>query len=172
MRRNFGVSQVRTILILIVVGLLTLARLWEERRDAPSTSPLTEGLYRIKRVVDGDTLLLAGGERVRLIGVDAPETVRPDHPVEPWGPEASDFTKDFLAGGEVRLQFDRERLDRYERYLAYVWVGDLMLNEELLRAGLATAELQFRYSSSMKTRFRRAEQEAQDDRRGLWSTDP
>lgn len=172
MRRRFRGSQARTILILIVVGLLVLARLWQERRDASRNAPLAEGLYRIERVVDGDTLLLTGGARVRLIGVDAPETVRPDHPVEPWGPEASTFTKDFLAGGEVRLQFDRERLDRYERYLAYVWVGDRMLNEELLRAGLATAELQFRYASSMKTRFRRAEQQARDARRGLWSTDP
>src|SRR5262249_34757524 len=98
-----------------------------------------------------------------------PETVKPDTPVEPWGLEASDFTKQFLAGGSARLQFDRERVDDYGRMLAYVWVGDKMLNEELLRAGLAHYESYFRYSQTMKRRFAKAEAEAKAAHRGLWS---
>lgn len=119
--------------------------------------------------MDGDTLILVGGMTVRLIGVDCPETVHPNKPVEPWGPEATAFARAMLEGRQVRLEFDRERLDRYDRHLAYVWLGESLLNEELIRAGLGRAEPQFRYSPAMKARFRRAQQEAQSARRGLWS---
>ncbi len=140
--------------------------------SAPPES-MAEGNYRVQRVVDGDTLLLTSGARVRLIGVNAPESVKPDHAVEPFGPEAGQFAKDFVAraGGEVRLVFDKERVDQYGRFLAYVWVGDRMLNEELLRAGLARVERQYRYSPSIKTQFLRAESEARAARRGVWSED-
>ncbi|MBI2825622.1 MAG: thermonuclease family protein [Planctomycetia bacterium] len=156
---------------LVLLGLAVLAGLqaWRSCRTAPAPQPLAEGIHRVDRVVDGDTLLLAGGQRIRLIGVDTPETVRPDHPVEPWGHEAAEFTRRFVAVGPVRLTFDRERRDRFERYLAYVWVGDRLLNEELLRAGLARWEPGYHYAQAMKTRFRRAQQEAQKAERGLWS---
>lgn len=160
------------------MGLLLAVRYWNggtppssvQPWDRPSvpTEALREGTYRVLRVVDGDTILLDGHRRVRLIGVNAPESVKPDHPVEPFGPEASAFTKEFLAGGEARLTFDQERVDQYDRYLAYVWVGDRLLNEELLRAGLARWEPNFHYSQSMKRRFRLAQQEAQRMRAGVW----
>jgi micrococcal nuclease len=159
--------------ILVTILLLALAALrqWHPElleRAAPRT--LESGAFQIARVVDGDTLLLADpDERVRLIGANAPETVKPNWPVEPWGPEASAFTKHFVAGGEIRLQFDSERRDKYGRILAYVWVGDRMLNEELIRAGLARAEMQYHYSAAMKARFRHAETEARTARRGIWS---
>lgn len=125
---------------------------------------------QVERVVDGDTILLADSkERVRLIGVNTPETVKPNSPVEPWGPEASQFTKQFLAAGKVRLEFDGAHRDKYGRLLAFVWVGDRMLNEELLRAGLARLELQYRYSAAMKARLQQAENEAKAARRGIWS---
>jgi hypothetical protein len=66
-------------------------------------------------VVDGDTLVLQNDERVRLIGVDTPETKHPTKPVEPFGPEASSFTKRAVEGKLVRLKFDREKRDRYQR---------------------------------------------------------
>jgi micrococcal nuclease len=158
----------------LFVALLTaLAALqqWRPQCFRPADPPAIEpGLYRVARVVDGDTLLLADPrERVRLIGADTPETVKPNWPVEPWGPEASQFTKQFLASGQLRLEFDGPPRDKYGRILAYVWVGQQMLNEELLRAGLARAELQYPYSAAMKDRFRRAQAEARADRRGIWS---
>ncbi len=143
-------------------------RWWQPLPPAPPEA-LAEGTYAVRRVVDGDTLVLTNDARVRLIGADTPETVKPDCPVEPWGPEATQFTRDFVGGGTVRLQLDRERVDKYGRFLAYVWVGDRMLNEELIRAGLARAKTGFRYSSSMKGRFRRAEGEAEAADRGIWS---
>ena len=161
----------RGTLLLLAVAAFVVARLFfvAGRERAPET--LAAGAVQIARVVDGDTLLLSDGARVRLYGVDAPESVKPDHPVEPWGPEASAFTQQFVSQGDVRLAFDRERQDRFGRFLAYVWVGDELLNEELLRAGLARAQLQYHYSESMKRRFRAAEQEAKRAQRGIWSHD-
>lgn len=172
--RRFSFRRRRGTVILLLLVLLVAVRVWQNRRSPPAPESLVEGTYAVERVIDGDTLLLANRARVRLIGVDAPESVRPDHPVEPFGPEAADFTRRFIdeAGGEVRLQFDLERQDRYERFLAYVYAGDVMLNEALIRAGLATAETGFRYSASKKTLFRRAEEEAKAACRGIWSDRP
>jgi micrococcal nuclease len=153
------------------LALWVLYRGFSALRPVGRPESLDEASYRVRRAIDGDTLLLANHARVRLIGVDAPETVKPDTPVERWGPEAAEFTRRFVSGGEVRLQFDRERLDRFDRFLAYVWVGDRMLNEELLRAGLARFEKHFRYSQAMKQRFERAEEEARIERRGIWRGD-
>ncbi|NLS97830.1 MAG: thermonuclease family protein [Planctomycetaceae bacterium] len=161
---------------LAIVGLLllfVLLRLLASDVSRPSgPESLSEGAYRVQRVVDGDTLLLEGGARVRLIGADTPETVQPNHAVEPYGPEATAYTEQFVhdAGGEVRLQMDRERKDRFDRFLAYVFAGDRMLNEELIRAGLATARTEFDYSESMKRRFRRAEEAAKAAELGIWNS--
>jgi micrococcal nuclease len=133
---------------------------------------LSEGTYQVRRVVDGDTLLMNSRDRVRLLGIDTPETVREDYPVEPWGPEASQFTKDFIhrAGDRVKLTFGNERIDDYGRYLAFVWDGDRFLNEELVRAGLAETRLRGNFSSTMKRRLRVAEDEAKRAKRGIWSS--
>jgi micrococcal nuclease len=125
-------------------------------------------MVTVRRAVDGDTLLLEDGRRVRLIGVDTPETKREGTPIQPWGPEAHDMTARLVEGKPVRLEFDRERVDKYGRILAYVYTGDRLLNEELLREGLGRALLKHPYSESMKRRFRLAESEARDNRRGIW----
>ena len=168
--RRPSVLRTNRLIVLLVVAVVVVASHWWDGRDKPDApESLAEGDYRVERVVDGDTLLLKNKARIRLIGADTPETVKPNHPVEPWGPEATEFTKNFVRHGPVRLQFDLERKDRWGRYLAYVWVDDEMLNEELIRAGRARARTKFRYSRSMKDRFRRAEAEARDARRGIWS---
>jgi micrococcal nuclease len=162
---------------MLIVAAVLVWQGWKGNLRFPSSEPAAgptaaeAGLTTVKRVVDGDTLVLdnPGKERVRLIGANTPETVKENWPVEAWGPEASAFTKDFVRGGKVRLEFDTRRHDKYGRLLAYVWVGDRMLNEELLRAGLARFEPQYSYSKAMKERFRRAEEEAKAARRGLWS---
>ena len=159
----------RALIIVVVLVAWILARLWLRPPRAPEA--LTEGTYRVQRVADGDTLLLDNQACVRLMGVDAPEMGNSDQHGEPFAAEASQFARRFLGqqDGVVRLQFDRERVDPYGRFLAYVWVGERMLNEELVRAGLATAETGFRYAPSMKNRFRRAEEEAKAQKRGIWS---
>lgn len=156
---------------LLVVVLLAIAVFYGRWPAPPRPDPdlHAPGAYRVERVIDGDTLLLANGLRVRLIGADAPETVHPEHDVEPWGPEATAFTERFVAGGEVELTFDGQRTDRYGRLLAYVWVDGRMLNEELIRAGLATAETHYRFSEAVKLRFEAAESEARLAGRGIWA---
>ena len=169
MNRRFRRRRSRSILVTCAVLAIVIYRVWHLRQQPQGPQWLTEDVYQVERVVDGDTLLLSDRTRVRLQGIDTPETVKPDHPVEPWGPEASAFAKQFVGDGQVRLQFDRERIDQHGRLLAYVWKDDRLLNEELLRAGLARAQLQYRYSQRMKRRFREAEQEAKRAHRGIWS---
>ena len=156
----------------LICALLLLWRVYATSPQNIGPEALPEGIHHVRRVVDGDTLLLESGARVRLQGVDTPETVREDVPVERWGPEASQFTKDFVArgGGRVRLTFSPERRDQHDRFLAFVWNGDLLLNEELLRAGLAEARLGYRYSPAMKRRFAAAQDDAKRAARGIWST--
>ena len=127
------------------------------------------GPYYVERVVDGDTFVLEGGVRVRLLGVNTPETKHPRRPVEPLGPEASGFTKRHIEGRNVTLRFDRERRDRYHRVLAYVYVGEWFLNEELILAGYSRAETNYPFSNVMKRRFKAAEELARREKQGLWA---
>jgi micrococcal nuclease len=73
------------------------------------SSSIAQNLATVKRVVDGDTILLTNGERVRLIGVDTPETKHPEKPIEYFGKEAYQFTKRMVEGKEVRLEYDQTR---------------------------------------------------------------
>ena len=135
----------------------------------PGSVTGSSGQQLVVRVVDGDTLVLANGERVRLIGVNTPETKHPTKPVQPFGPEASEFPRRAVEGRYVTLKFDREKRDRYQRLLAYVYLKDWCLNEEVIRAGLGECVTRYPYDSSMKRRFRAAESEARVARRGIWS---
>lgn len=134
-------------------------------------APLHPGAYRVAQVVDGDTLELTTGHRIRLLGIDTPETVQPNRPPEPWGAEATEFAKRWVtaSAGAVRLSFDDERFDRYGRQLAWVWRDAELLNEQLVRAGLSPALTKYPYSPTMKDRLRAAEREAKRERRGIWS---
>jgi len=122
------------------------------------------------RVVDGDTIRVRLGgteERIRYIGVDTPETVKPGTPVQCFGKAASAYNKHLLAGHSVRLVFDAERRDRYGRLLAYVYVGPRMVNAELVRLGFATT-LTIRPNTLHAGLFARLESEARAARRGEW----
>ncbi len=159
-------------LLLGIALILWRAIAPEVQTGSPAPELLREGIHQVRRVVDGDTLLLESGARVRLQGIDCPESVRENWPVEPWAPESSAFTKKFIADAnhKVRLTFSLERKDQHDRFLAFVWNGNVLLNEELVRAGLAHARLGYRYSSTMKRRLAAAEREAKAAKRGLWST--
>jgi len=128
---------------------------------------------RVTRVVDGDTLILSPNDRVRLIGVDTPETVHPQKTVECYGKEAKEFTRSTVVGQNIRLVLDdanaaRRHKDRYGRTLGYVYLQDgVMLNAELLRRGFAHAYTRFPFRYLVE--FRRLEQEARGRGVGLWS---
>ena len=132
---------------------------------------LTPGEYLVERVVDGDTIVLKQNQlRVRLQGIDTPETVKPNTPVEAWGKEATAYAEQFLrdSNWRVRLEIDGEPVDRYGRHLAFVWHDGRLLNEELVYQGLAKAKTTFDFSQAMKQRLRAAQADAESSRRGIW----
>jgi micrococcal nuclease len=126
----------------------------------------------VQRVTDGDTFVatVAGRrERVRVIGVDAPETVAPDRPVEPYGRQASSFAKRHLSGARVRLAGDAEPRDRYGRLLAYVWLADGTFWNALLVAEGYAQQLTIPPNVTYAGLFRRLVAEARRQDRGLWA---
>jgi len=141
-------------------------RPWEED---PEQGPVSTGAL-VTRVVDGDTVeARIGGEveDVRLIGVDTPETVKPDAPVECFGPQASAFTHRALEGKTMRLVLGQERRDRYGRLLAYAYLGDRFFNAALVRRGLART-LTIPPNDRHAGELRRLELAAARAGRGLW----
>jgi micrococcal nuclease len=155
-------------------------RVTSPRHDEPRARDrrwIPEGTYPVARVIDGETFVVSRGKqnvRVRLIGVDTPETVKRGTPVQPFGPEASARTRELIAqgGNKVRLMGDGARVDRYGRSLAHATVKiggkDRNVGETLVREGLARAELQYQYSRTMKNLYWDAEQKAKRDRLNLW----
>ena len=126
----------------------------------------------VLRVVDGDTIevLFDGSEEdVRYIGIDTPESVAPNQPVECFGHEASDFNAELVEGEKVELVFDAELRDRYGRLLAYVYIGDLFVNAKLVARGYART-LEIEPNTSMAPRLERLEQSAGSAGRGLWGS--
>jgi micrococcal nuclease len=138
----------------------------------PSVTPGTPSapqtqVVKVRRVIDGDTLELDNGEDVRLIGVDTPETKHPKKPVERFGKEATAFNKRMVEGKEVRLEYDQQRKDKYDRTLAYVYLENgTLLNAEIIRQGYGFAYTRFPFKYLEE--FRRLEREAREARRGLW----
>jgi micrococcal nuclease len=132
-----------------------------------SAGPL-EGV--VVRVVDGDTIYVQLADRVekiRYIGVNTPEVHHPIKGEEPGGREAAAMNRRLVGGRHVRLELDVRSRDRYGRLLAYVWLGDTMVNAELVRRGYAqvmTVPPNVRYQDL----FVKLQREARDAGRGLW----
>lgn len=123
----------------------------------------------VRRAIDGDTLELDGGERVRLIGVDAPEDQRWRNFVEPYGAEATIYMRRLVSGRRVRLEYDAERRDDYGRTLAYVFLEDgLHANAALIREGLARAR-RYGKNGARLAELRSAENDARSTGKGIWS---
>jgi micrococcal nuclease len=145
-----------------------------ERQAPPPPSPEVKladlgKVVAVSRVVDGDTIEVSpavdGNSDVRLIGVDTPETYGG---TEPYGGKASAFTTQQLEGRQVALEFDVERIDPYNRELAYVWLQDgKMFNEVLVREGYAQVAT-FPPNVKYTDRFLDAQREARAEGAGLW----
>jgi len=121
------------------------------------------------RVIDGDTIVLDGDETVRLIGVDTPETKDPRKPVQYFGQGAYEFTRSLVEGKRVRLEYDQERIDKYGRTLAYVYLEDgTFLNAEIIKQGYGFAYTQFPFKYLEE--FRQYEREARGNERRLWAS--
>lgn len=127
----------------------------------------TAGEYRVSRVIDGDTVILENGERVRLIGVDTTEKSHPLKLVEYFSNESTQFTKQLLEGKEVRLEYDKEKRGKYGRLLAYIYLMDgTFVNAEIIKQGygFAYTKYPFKFIDS----FISLEKEAENKKRGYW----
>jgi micrococcal nuclease len=137
--------------------------------SAAGAQPSLEGT--VVRVVDGDTVHVRVGERiekVRYIGVNTPEVHHPTKGEEPGGREAAAENRTLVDGRRVRLELDAQARDRYGRLLAYVWVGETMVNAELVRRGYAqvmTVPPNVRH----QTLFLSLQRDARAAHRGLWA---
>jgi len=154
-------------LVLIVVVALLILRPWEG--GGPDDGPATVQAF-VTRVVDGDTIEARIGDRVedvRYIGVDTPETVKPDTPVQCFGPQASAFNHRLVERRPVRLVLGAERRDTYGRLLAYVYLGRRFVNATLVRRGLART-LTIPPNDRFAPLLRRLELGAARAGRGLW----
>jgi len=121
--------------------------------------------------VDGDTLELTDGTRVRLIGINTPESVDPRRPVEYMGKEAAAYTADLLTGKEIILEPGRQPLDRYGRTLAWVWLPDgRFVNALLVLEGYAQVAT-YADNPDHADLLLRCQREAQAVGRGLWAAD-
>ncbi|HTT93459.1 MAG TPA: thermonuclease family protein [Solirubrobacterales bacterium] len=154
-------------LIALVLGAVAWSSLPRSGGSGPAGG--AGGTARVVRVVDGDTVILAGLGSSRIVGVDTPETVKPDTPVQCFGPRASAFSKRVLgAAGRVRYRVAREPVDAYGRSLVYLWLPDgRFFNALLVRRGLARP-LPFPPNTRYAPLFARLAARAARRGRGLW----
>lgn len=162
--------QTSTVISFVVVLIFSIFRVWQSTTDSRIKG---EQIYEefekayVERVVDGDTLVLEGGQRLRYIGIDTPETVHPHKDVECFGLEASEYNKQLVEGKLVYLESDIQDTDRYGRLLRYVWIDEEMVNEILVREGYAFAS-SFPPNVKYQEKFNLLQKEARELEIGLW----
>ena len=138
-----------------------------EATTAAQANYLSERTH-VKRVIDGDTLEIESGQKVRYIGIDTPELHDPRKPVGCFGEEAKSANSALVEGKDVRLEKDVSETDKFGRLLRYVYVGDVMVNEYLVRQGFAHVAT-FPPDVAHQSLLLQAQQEAHENLRGLWS---
>src|SRR3989344_1394607 len=154
----------------------------QEQPTAPISSPVSNqpvndqpavenDTYLVVRVIDGDTIEIEGGQKVRYIGIDTPETVDPRKPVQCFGVEATNKNKELVSGKRVRLEKDVSEIDKYGRLLRYIYVGDTFVNLELVKQGFAYSST---YPPDVKyqSQFTEAQRQAKEQNKGLWGSCP
>ncbi len=168
-------STIKTILgaLIILGGLFAFASKPAQNNEVIQNNETT--YYQVVKIVDGDTIdvnINGKSERIRLIGIDTPETVKYDNPIECFGPEATAKAKELLLNKKVRLEVDSTQDDRdtYDRLLRYVYRDDdLFFNEWMITNGYAR-EFTFIKPYKYQTEFKQAEINAQNSELGLWKS--
>lgn len=177
-------GAVKFIIILIIIGVI-VDFLPENLKVVPNiqiggkstldkSSSVSKDSYKVTHVVDGDTIDINYNntiQRVRLLGINSPESVDPRRAVECFGEEASDYAKSLMKNQEVRLEFDdsQARFDQYDRLLAYVYLLDgQMVNRKMIADGYA---YEYTYNSAYKYQkdFKDLQSIAKNLKRGLWA---
>jgi micrococcal nuclease len=169
----YGVSKMKTEMITLKIPSFAL----------PSATPFptqqvasdSAEIAVVKRVVDGDTIELSDGRKVRYIGVDTPELHHPTKAVQCFGKEAMEKNKELVEGKTIKMMRDVSETDRYKRLLRYIWVPstgsgqDIFVNEYLAREGFAHQST-FPPDVQYVELFRKAVEEARVNNKGLWSS--
>lgn len=125
--------------------------------------------YAVEKVYDGDTILLSNGQKVRFLGINTPEVAGRNKAAEVGGEAAKIWLKNKLDHRKVALQGDVEKLDKYQRRLAYVFTENKEhINLELVKQGLATVNI---YPPNLKhlDELLAAQRQAEQEKRGLWA---
>ena len=167
----------RTVALAVLLGLLVVLALIGRDRQSPQSGDFhryDNKQFQVYRVIDGDTIDLDTPDadqsytRVRLWGVDTPETKAAGKPVGYFGPEATAFTEEMVSGRTVTLEIESEKTrGKFGRLLGFVYTAEgKMLNEELLRSGHAYADGRWRHRFYF--RFQQIEKRARTNERGLW----
>jgi micrococcal nuclease len=132
----------------------------------------------VDRSIDGDTVVLADGRKVRYLNVDTPETVKENTPVRCYGKEASNFNRDIISGREIFMLSDKESQDKYKRELRIVFVTgfdttkvDQSVNALLVRKGFARASI-ISPNTTYASLFQSLENEAKSQKLGVWGNCP
>lgn len=168
-------KQWTTLLIFILGIVLTYFGL-SQKDINQLTAPLEKlkpGYYKVIEVYDGDTLAVdmsGTTEKVRMIGVDTPETHHPSKPVQCFGEKAHEYTKSLIGRDPVRLEMDptNSNRDRYNRLLRYVYLPDgKLVNEEIVKAGYGFAYIAFPFEKMEA--FKALQKTAELEERGLWN---
>jgi len=138
-------------------------------QQSPDSLGVSREKVKVAKVIDGDTIKLENGRAVRYIGIDTPEKVHPSKPIQCYGKEASNKNRELVEGKEIEMEKDVSETDKYGRLLRYIWVGDVFVNEYLVREGFAHSST---YPPDVKyqDRFREAERQAREEGKGLWGS--
>lgn len=160
-----------TVWILFIIIYSQSSEIPNKPIPSESSSPQNEKpidettLYKVTRVIDGDTIEIEGGQKIRYIGIDTPEITNPN---ECYGIEASNRNKELVEDKFVKLIKDVSETDRYGRLLRYVYLDDIFINELLVSEGFANASS---YPPDIKyqEQLTEAEKNAREKNLGLWN---
>ena len=158
-------------ILLLSIGYITgfhSSNTQKKSSQNQSNENTNKNLIKVTRVIDGDTIEIEGNIKVRYIGINTPETVDPRKPVECFGTEASNKNKTLVEGKLVKLEKDVSETDKYGRLLRYVYVGDIFVNDYLVKNGFAFAS-SFPPDIKHQDQFSNSQKEAQSSKLGLWA---
>jgi len=180
MRKKKKVNPLRFIIVIafIVISVLlydrpsAIDKIQDKKVSLSAVNENKSNIYRVVKVVDGDTVKLETGETVRYIGIDTPETKVKKNgyfkkQAQPYGLEAADYNRKLVEGNYLRLEYDVQKKDKYGRILAYCYLGDTFVNARMIEAGYAcvfTMPPNVKYADELM----RLQRIARNQKRGLW----
>lgn len=166
-----NIRRFTTVFSFAVMLLFSLTKIWQSFNDIQVLGQKDDRGYelaRVERVVDGDTIELTDGRRIRYIGINTPETKDPRKEVECYGQEAAEFNRQLVENKIVYLEKDVQDIDPFGRVLRYVWLENEMINHKLVAEGYAYSAT---YTPNVKhqEQLKQAQKEARLSDKGLWS---